>query len=258
MRFGKTLRESIYPPWKAEYIDYSKLKALLRDDEGAGSDTEGGEFGWTEDDENRFCDEIFNVQLEKVAKFQEDRVASLRERADAIFEKLRDLTPAHGSGAGDSTTSGSAAAESSKDTKDKEKSEITVQRVREIEVELDSITNELREIKRYSSLNYTGFLKIVKKHDRKRGNHYRIRPMMQVSLTRRPFNSEAGYSPLLAKLSLMYEAVHQYLNPDEANLPVDLETQQETNHNGERYKAFKCEFLRPPLHLYLLALTDVL
>ncbi|CAK7209322.1 Phosphate metabolism transcription protein [Sporothrix bragantina] len=243
MRFGKTLRESIYPPWKAEYIDYSKLKALLRDDESAGSDTEGGESGWTEDDENRFCDEIFNVQLEKVAKFQEDRVTSLRERADAIFEKLRDLTPGN---AGDSATSDAAAEGGAGGSSSgsvagaiKDKSEITVQRVREIEAELDSITNELRELKRYSSLNYTGFLKIVKKHDRKRGNHYRIRPMMQVSLTRRPFNSEAVYSPLLAKLSLMYEAVHQYLNPDEENLPVDLETQQVTNHNGERYMAFK-------------------
>ncbi|CAK7202916.1 Phosphate metabolism transcription protein [Sporothrix eucalyptigena] len=244
MRFGKTLRESIYQPWKAEYIDYSKLKALLRDDEGAGSDTEGGESGWTEDDENRFCDEIFNVQLEKVAKFHEDHVNSLRERADAIFEKLRDLTP--GNAAGDSTASDAAAeggaggsSSGSATGATKDKSEITVQRVREIEAELDSITNELREIKRYSSLNYTGFLKIVKKHDRKRGNHYRIRPMMQVSLARRPFNSEAVYSPLLAKLSLMYEAVHQYLNPDEENLPVDLETHQETNNNGDRYKAFK-------------------
>lgn len=247
MRFGKTLRESIYPPWKAEYIDYNKLKALLRDDESAGSDTEGGEPRWTEDDENRFCDEVFNVQLEKVARFQEERVNALRERADAIFEKLRDLTPGN-AGGGDGTASdaaedggkSSAAAAAAAATDKTDKSEITVQRVREIEAELDSVTNELREIKRYSSLNYTGFLKIVKKHDRKRGDRYRIRPMMQVSLARRPFNSEAVYSPLLAKLSLMYEAVHQYLNPDDASLPVDLETQQETSHNGERYKAFKC------------------
>ncbi|EPE08820.1 vacuolar transporter chaperone 2 [Ophiostoma piceae UAMH 11346] len=236
MRFGKTLRESIYPPWKAAYIDYSKLKMLLRDDEGAGSDTEGGESGWTEDDENRFCDEIFNVQLEKVARFQEEQSNLLRERADASFEKLRELTPGE-----KGSVSAKSESDEGKDSKDKgkEKSEITVQRVREIEAELDSITNELRQLKRYSTINYTGFLKIVKKHDRKRGNHYRVRPMMQVSLARRPFNSEAGYSPLLAKLSLMYEAVHQYLNPDEAALPVDLETQPETKHNGERYLASK-------------------
>ncbi|CAK7262521.1 Phosphate metabolism transcription protein [Sporothrix epigloea] len=253
MRFGKTLRESIYAPWRAEYIDYGKLKVLLRDDDYASSDNEDGDSRWTEDDENRFCDEIFNVQLEKVANFQESRLNSLRERADAVFEKLRELTPGNeGSDSGTSanavfdvdvggSTGGSTGGSSrgSAAGAPKDKSEITVQRVQEIEAELDRITNEVRELRRYSSLNYTGFLKIVKKHDRKRGNHYRIRPMMQVSLARRPFNSEAVYSPLLAKLSLIYEAVRQYLNPDEDNRPVDLETQQETNHNGEHYKAFK-------------------
>ncbi|CRK18447.1 hypothetical protein BN1708_012347 [Verticillium longisporum] len=32
MRFGKTLRESVYAPWKDKYIDYAKLKSLLRED----------------------------------------------------------------------------------------------------------------------------------------------------------------------------------------------------------------------------------
>ncbi|OAA67852.1 spx domain containing protein [Niveomyces insectorum RCEF 264] len=254
MRFGRTLRESIYPPWKDEYIDYGKLKRLLRDDEGNhSSDTEGGGGGgggggrgsvWTEEDENRFCDEIFNVQLEKVARFQEAQANALRDRADAVFEQLRDLTPGDGGGGGSSGSTGSVSASASASTSDgkgKEttRGEITVQRVRAIEAELDRITNDLRALKRYSSLNYTGFLKIVKKHDRKRGNRYKVRPMMQVSLGRRPFHAEAGYSPLLAKLSLMYEAVHQYLNPDEVARPVDLETQPETKHNGERYTAYK-------------------
>ncbi len=220
MRFGRTLRTSIYPPWKDEYIDYAKLKALLREDRADDDDV-----SWTEDDENRFCDETFNVQLEKVAKFQEDTVNRLRERVDAIFETLKGLAPAEGGG----------------DGKGKEKSEISVQRLKDIESELDQITNEVRELKKYSNLNYTGFLKIVKKHDRKRGDAYKIRPMMQVSLARRPFNSEKGYSPLLNKLSLMYDAIHQYLNNEVEVLPVDLDTQPET-HNGERYTAHKCEF----------------
>ncbi len=259
MRFGRTLRESIYKPWASYYIDYSKLKLLLRDDDGDNSDSEGGVPGWTEDDENRFCDEIFNVQLEKVAAFQEDRVRSLRERADAIFDKLRELTPVSAStSAGSGATSSEAGASAAAADKDKERSEITVQRVREIEAELDSIINELRELKRYSSLNYTGFLKIAKKHDRKRGLHYRVRPMMQVSLTRRPFNSEAGYTPLLAKLSLMYEAVHQYLSPDETALPADLDPQQETTLNGERYTASKCMFVLPSLTFFFFRFSHPL
>ena len=35
-----------------------------------------------------------------------------------------------------------------------------------------------------------GFLKAAKKHDRKRGHAYRVRPLMQVRLAELPFNKE--------------------------------------------------------------------
>ncbi|KAI1210343.1 SPX-domain-containing protein [Annulohypoxylon truncatum] len=216
MRFGKTLRESIYPPWKDQYIDYSKLKTMLREDRREDEDVP-----WTEDDENRFCDEIFNVQLDKVARFQEKIVSSLKERAEVAFEKLKDMAP-------------------STDDKEKPKSDITTARLKELKSELDSITNEVKELKKYSSANYTGFLKIAKKHDRKRGDRYKVRPMMRVSLSEHGFNSEQAYSPLLTKLSLMYYAINQNLDEGEQRQPLDLdlENQQEV-HNGERYTAHK-------------------
>ncbi|KAI1388843.1 SPX-domain-containing protein [Hypoxylon trugodes] len=213
MRFGKTLRESIYPPWKDQYIDYSKLKTMLREDRREDEDVP-----WTEDDENRFCDEVFNVQLEKVAQFQEKIVSGLKERAEVAFEKLKDMAPSD----------------------DKPKSDITTARLKELKSELDSITNEVKELKKYSSANYTGFLKIAKKHDRKRGDRYKVRPMMRVSLSERGFNSEQAYSPLLTKLSLMYYAINQNLDDGEQQHPLelDLDNQQEV-HNGERYTAHK-------------------
>ena len=55
MRFGQTLQTSVYPPWKAQYIDYPKLKKLLRENE-AGQQ-------WTEGDEEAFVHELINVQL---------------------------------------------------------------------------------------------------------------------------------------------------------------------------------------------------
>ncbi|CAJ2511536.1 Uu.00g071610.m01.CDS01 [Anthostomella pinea] len=211
MRFGKTLRESIYSPWKDQYLDYAKLKAMLREDVAEDEDVP-----WTEEDENRFCDEIFNVQLEKVAQFKANTVNSLKERAEAAFEQLRDMTP----------------------SEDGQKSDITTARMKELKGELDSIINEVKELKKYSSLNYTGFLKIVKKHDRKRGDRYKVRPMMRVSLSQHGFNSEQAYSPLLTKLSMMYYAINQNLEEGEPQQPLDLEHQQEV-HNGERYTAHK-------------------
>ncbi|KAJ4134630.1 Phosphate metabolism transcription protein [Fusarium equiseti] len=218
MRFGRTLRESVYPPWKDKYIEYAKLKSLLREDV-ADDDNQP----WTEEDETRFCEEIFNNQLEKVAQFQEQRFNALKERVESAFDKLKDLAPV----------------ESSEEDVGPSKGDISATRLRALESELDEITNEVRELKKYSQINYTGFLKIIKKHDRKRGDRYKVRPMMQLSLSQRPFNSETGYSPLLNKLSIMYFAIRQQLEENGEQLPpLDLESQGET-HNGERYTAHK-------------------
>ena len=92
MKFGKTLRESVYGPWKDKYIDYDKLKTLLRE----RSDEDDVE--WTEDDEKRFCDEMFNVQLEKVTRFQETTFTSIRDRVNAAFDMLEEMAPREGQG----------------------------------------------------------------------------------------------------------------------------------------------------------------
>lgn len=230
MRFGKILRQAVYAPWKGKYIDYGKLKTLLRED-----NFDDDSVPWTEDDENRFCDEIFNVQLEKVARFQQERFDALKQRVDAVFDKLKELAPPAADDEGDK--------DKDKDKTPAPRNDEDVSRLRELEKELDSITNEVKELKKYSSVNYTGFLKIVKKHDRKRGERYKVRPMMQLSLAQRPFNSEQSYSPLLNKLSIMYFAVRQQLeggNGEQA--PLDLDIQPELAHNGERYTAHKCKF----------------
>ncbi|KAI0198709.1 VTC domain-containing protein [Astrocystis sublimbata] len=221
MRFGKTLRVAIYPPWKDEYMDYSKLKSMLR--ENTSDDDE--DVPWTEEDENRFCAEIFNVQLDKVSQFQAKTTSSLQQRADAAFETLRDLAPSE-----DDKSKG--------DTKNDARSEITTARLEELRAELDAIVTEVKELKKYSGLNYTGFLKIAKKHDRKRGDRYKVRPMMRVSLSEHGLNSEQRFTPLLNKLSIMYYAINQTIDKDKQQHPLDLNSQEEF-HNGERYTAHK-------------------
>lgn len=219
MRFGKTLREAIYPPWREHYIDYAKLKAVLREDKHDDETTE-----WTEDDEQRFCDEIMDVQLGKVAQFQQDRADELKTIADKVFEKLKDLSPTD---------------------EQQPRGDIAIGRLRELEAELDEITNEIRRLKKFGSINYTGFLKIVKKHDRKRGGRYRVRPIMQLSLAQRPFNSDQAYSALLNKLSIMYYAVRQQLEGDtQVQLPGEVPAE---THNGERYTAHKCKWSQEAL-----------
>ena len=226
MHFSQTLRAAIYQPWKDYYIDYAKLKSLLRED--VREDTQP----WTETDENTFCDQLLNVQLEKVAAFQSSTFKALSSRADTLGEKLKDLAP---------TTENAPP-----------KGELTTARLKEVEEELDGIVNEMRELKKYSAINYTGFLKIVKKHDRKRGNNYKIRPMVMLSLAKRPFNSEEGYAPLANKLSVLYWAVKQQLDGGvgEGEGKGKESEGKERGIEEEKYTAYKCKFYFLFLHSY--------
>ena len=92
MRFGRTLRNSIYEPWQSHYLDYAKLKHLLRedelDDEDPASSLGNRTKRWTEEDETCFVEELLNVQLEKVNAFHADTLKRLRERTSECETKL--------------------------------------------------------------------------------------------------------------------------------------------------------------------------
>lgn len=209
MRFGKTLKNSIYPPWKDHYIEYGKLKALLREhDADRASDGEGGSI-WTEEDEEAFVQELVNTQMDKVNSFQVQTYKQLRDRTSACETKLEPLVvkadKAEGAKEEESGPSESPLARS-----EEAKRAIAA----EVQSRLDRITEDVNELKRFSRINFTGFLKAAKKHDRKRGARYKVRPLLQVRLSQLPFNSE-DYSPLLYRLSTMYSFVRQILSPDQ-------------------------------------------
>ncbi|KAF5863144.1 Phosphate metabolism transcription protein [Aspergillus alliaceus] len=193
MRFGKTLKNSIYPPWSGKYIDYHKLKVLLREHDvtGDGSDSDTQ---WTEQDEEAFVQELINAQVDKVNAFQVETSQQLRERTSVCETKLRPLAPA------DENETPTVA------NGDERKAIAS-----EVLHELDGITKEVSELEKYSRINFTGFLKAAKKHDRKRGARYRVKPLLQVRLSQLPFNSE-DYSPLVRRLSVMYSFVREILS----------------------------------------------
>lgn len=217
MRFGKTLRTSIYPPWKDHYIEYSKLKKLLREEKAASSpssatpdtkDVDADE--WTEEDERVFAEELLGAQLEKVNNFQSSTYQNLRDRTsrcEAELEKVAD----NGKDSGEQKQ-GLISADARKKL------------LEDVQQQLDSITKETNELEKYSRINFTGFLKAVKKHDRKRGSNYKLRPALQVRLGTLPFNSE-DYSPLLFRLSAMYSYVRENLSGDAPPHPPPPEIQ---------------------------------
>lgn len=194
MRFGKTLRNTVYGPWAGKYIDYHKLKLLLREDDVTGDASDSEDSEWTEQDEEAFVQELINVQLDKVNAFQVETSRQLREHTSACEAKLRPLAPdteQETPGIGDEDERKSIASD--------------------VIQELDKITKEVSELEKYSRINFTGFLKAAKKHDRKRGARYRVKPLLQVRLSQLPFNSE-DYSPLVRRLSVMYSFVREVLS----------------------------------------------
>ena len=186
MRFGKTLKNSIYEPWNSYYIDYPKLKKLLREDDvsddAALSAVSDKPREWSEEDESAFVEELINAQLEKVNAFQVETFKQLQVCTSQCESKLENAVV---------------------DGRDRRGGEGHVRAgvpkediLREVLEELDSITKEINELEKFSRLNFTGFLKAAKKHDRRRGSRYKVRPLLQVRLAALPFNSE-DYSPLL-------------------------------------------------------------
>lgn len=181
MRFGKTLQQSIYPKWRESYIDYDKLKHLLREQDE--------ETKWTEEDESTYVEELVNTQLEKVNSFHAKTGQELKERTASCESKLEPLVQAL-EGPNPSKSNGNE-----KETSGSAENEENAKILREVSAELDAITQEVNELEKFSRINFTGFLKAAKKHDRLRPP-YKVRPLLQVRLSSLPFNSE-DYSPLL-------------------------------------------------------------
>jgi SPX domain protein involved in polyphosphate accumulation len=228
MRFGTTLRKSIYAPWKDKYVDYDRLKKLLKENEG-GSTASDDDDQWTADDESAFVDELVNVQLEKVHAFQADTHKQLRDRTTACEVKLDPLA------IGLKNENGSEGGASNREKKPQVGEEERQRVLKEALEELDKITKEVNELEKYCRINYTALYKATKKHDRKRGDSYKLRPFLDTRIAALPFNKE-DYSPLLYRLSAMYSFVRQSLDGKTKEALSFAESQT----GGDRFTSYKC------------------
>jgi SPX domain protein involved in polyphosphate accumulation/uncharacterized membrane protein YidH (DUF202 family) len=217
MRFGRTLERAIYQPWRDSYIDYAKLKKLLREDDSASNSPDRQTSDrWTEDDEGAFVDELVNVQLEQVHAFHKDTYEKLSDQTAKCEARLDSIAVAGKGQAEGKDGEQDKDAEGSNGKKPVPSEEEKKTTLQEVLKELDHITKETNELETYARINYAGFLKAAKKHDRKRGHAYRVRPLLQVRLAALPFNKE-DYNPLLYRLSSMYSFVRQHLEGVESH-----------------------------------------
>lgn len=164
---------------------------MLREEEASNNAFSSGTCnitqGLTEEDESAFVEELVNVQLEKVNTFQVKTYKQLQGRTSLCESSLEKIVE------DEQGVDGHAEADE----------QMKAETLSEVLKELDSIINEINELEKYSRFNFTGFLKAAKKHDRRRGTNYRVRPLLQVRLAALPFNTE-DYSPLLYRLVISY------------------------------------------------------
>lgn len=194
MLFGVRLANEIYSPWKEDYLGYDKLKKLLK--EGVLDNGDENE-NWTENDETRFVSAL-DEELEKVYSFESQKYNELSERIAVLEKQVEDYEK--------SLVTVSSSAEST--------SAATIN-PKEMESEMESILEIATQLDHFSRLNFTGFVKIVKKHDRLH-RKYQVRPLLHVRLNALPFHNE-DYSPLLYRLSAMYSFLSVNFGTSTAN-----------------------------------------
>lgn len=193
MLYANKLELEMYPPWKDYYINYVKLKKLLK--EGVILAT-----AWSENDEQNFVSAL-DLDLEKVYTFQANKYDELNQ----YLHELQLQTEQPGT--------------------------FDVQLFSE---KLELVLNLTQELNHFQRLNYTGFVKIVKKHDRLHAG-YSVKPLLNVRLKSLPFHLE-DYSPLLFKISALFTFLRDNYNVDQLLSKLSSFNEE---HVADDYQLFK-------------------
>ncbi|KAJ1726704.1 hypothetical protein LPJ61_005011, partial [Coemansia biformis] len=170
MKFGQQLRDSLFPDWKFYYVDYPGLKRFLYDRSLRG---------YTADDEAEFV-KLLDGELDKVNNFQQTKSGEMKQRIE-YCEKQVDLITANTA------------------PQDAKRDQLDI-----IEREIDAVISEVYELAKFTRLNFTAFIKIVKKHDK--NAPFILKPVFTERLNARPFFKE-NFDGLLLELSRLYNIV---------------------------------------------------
>lgn len=151
MKFGEQLRDSVIPEYQWSYIDYDGLKQLLKNPSGSLAtltDSKGKQYTgrqWADEDETKFVRKL-DAELDKV--FTKKKVKSLEitrriqvseRHVQDVVGRLNDRGP---------TSPGPG-----------EEEFVALEQV------LSDVITDVHDLAKFVQVNYTGFYKIIKKHD---------------------------------------------------------------------------------------------
>jgi len=196
MKFGETLRSSLIKEYAYYYIQYDDLKHFLK----RGLDRTNNKWSGKleEDFVNKLEQELNKIYGFTTLKAQEinRRIADVDKLVNRTVENSRDATT--------------------------EEMEYLEQDYEDLEDELRDIISDVYDLNTFTQLNYTGFQKILKKHDKL--TNYTLKPIYQTRLDAKPFY-KTDTDKLIVRLSKLYELVRTRGNPTTGDSAAGGKTQ---------------------------------
>jgi SPX domain protein involved in polyphosphate accumulation len=178
MKFGEQLKSSLIKDYYYYYISYDDLKHELKKTSANGS--------WSETEEELFVS-LLETELDKVYTFQKVKATEITRRIKGAEKEVHDLVRLNESNL-----------------------PYSEQQYEDLEEELSDIIADVHDLAKFTRLNYTGFQKIIKKHDKVTG--WTLKPIFAVRLNAKPFFKD-NYDNLVVKLSKLYDLVRTRGNP---------------------------------------------
>lgn len=164
MKFAEELISKIFEPWRVSYIDYTRLKVELKSRQLNRQ--------WSATDEAEFKS-LLQCELDKVYGFVSLRIHDLKRRIETCEKDLESLT--------DQTDSGQYDA---------------------IDDRLTEILFDVNDISKFTQLNWTGFRKILKKHDRWTGID--LTNTFSASLHEKPLDNQK-FDSIFVRISQLHD-----------------------------------------------------
>ncbi|KAF2834857.1 SPX-domain-containing protein [Patellaria atrata CBS 101060] len=199
MRFGQQLRTSLIKDWYYYYISYDDLKESLKtpyETEPTPDNPKPQRKPWTEEYEQKFVKDL-EAELDKVFTFQKVKSEEIVRRIKASEKEVQEVIAKAEPQAESEARRGQADVPTEED-------------FMLLEEDLSDIIADVHDLAKFTQLNYTGFQKIIKKHDKQ--TEWHLKPVFAARLKAKPFFKD-NYDAFIVKLSKLYDLVRTRGNP---------------------------------------------
>ena len=191
---GRQLRTSLIKDYYHHYIAYDELKDALKtpfEHEPTKDHPKPKRRPWTDEDERAFV-KLLEDELEKVYTFQRMKAGETVRRIKSSEDEVNEVIGRLGK------------------SSDGGKSEELEVQFMLLEEDLSDVIADVHDLAKFTRLNYTGFYKIIKKHDKQ--TRWHLRPVFAARLKAKPFFQD-NYDAFVVKLSGLYDLVRTRGHP---------------------------------------------